>query len=174
MSDRSPSEAKPRLRGTGWLVALALFFLALGAYSIGAYVVFEREAVHVPGTVRSVERHQHRTGRRGGKVSTVRPRVEFTPSGSGVPVAYATATDHRDEFEVGQAIDVEYAPGRVEQTVRIATGLPMLDLLVSVLGLFLLAYAILREQRARHARLRQRTTHPSGSSGQLGQAPLKE
>lgn len=173
MTDKSPSDVKPRLRGTGWRVAIALCFLVLGTYSIASYVAFEHDAVHVPGTVKSIERHQHRTGRRGGKVSTVRPHVEFTPAGMAAPVVYPTATDHRDEFDVGQKIDVEYVPGRVAQTVRVATGLPALDVAVAVAGLLLLAHALLRMLQFRHARLRQMPDPLSGSSGQLGQAPLK-
>lgn len=139
---KKKSKRKPRY--TLAKVLCGLFFTIAGAFSLQTYFAFESTAVHGTGIVKDIERHMHKTGRRGGSVATVRPLIEFTPMGFGHTIKTRTESEERDNFEVGQEVKVEYQPTLPDRTLRIDAGLPPLDTVVAVIGMALLASAIWR------------------------------
>ena len=140
-------KSTPKPRYTFLVMAVSLALFAVGVYSLAQYFSFEATAVRGTGVVRDLERHVHRTGRRGGSVATVRPLIEFTPQGYEHPIKVHTETEERDAFDIGQQVAVEYQPKRPERSLRIATGIPTLDTGVGILGLVLLARALWQRYR---------------------------
>lgn len=132
----------PKPRHTFLFVVVGLMLTAMGVYSLQQHYAFEATAAHSTGVVRDLERHVHRTGRRGGSIATVRPLIEFTPEGYEHPIKVHTSIEERDAYDVGQTVEVEYQPQTPERTMRIATGIPVLDTVVGAIGVVLLIRAI--------------------------------
>lgn len=137
----------PKPRHTLLIVTIGLLMTLMGAYSVQQHFAFESTAAHTDGVVRDIERHMHRTGRRGGTVATVRPLIEFTPQGYEHPIKVRTAIEERDSYDVGEQVPVEYQPNSPEKTLRIDTGLPGLDTAVGAIGLLLVVRSVLGRYR---------------------------
>ena len=144
---RKPTPVKPKF----WLlrVLIGLGLVALFAYSFSEWRAFEAIAVHVQGKVLSVKHETKATGRRGNRITIERPYVQFTVPGSDREVTTTAKVMTRTSFDVGSVLDLEFDPKSPEETVRVTSGLSILDWSVGVVGLALIVFAIGAQLRYR-------------------------
>jgi hypothetical protein len=149
MSEKNPApkasprrKAAPKPRFTALRILLGGLLGAAGVYSLVTYVAFETTAIHGRGVIRDLQRHVHRTGRRGGAVATVQPVIEFTPQGAEHAIKARSDEEERDSFTIGEEVDIEYQPTVPEKTVRIDTGVPSLDAICALLGVGIFGHVL--------------------------------
>jgi hypothetical protein len=131
--DRAP--LKPKYWGLKALVGA--LFVAICAYSVYDYVSFEGVAFHEKGRVVSVQHETKATGRRGNRVAIDHPMVKFTLPSTHEEITARAKVRSSTSFHAGEEVDVEFDPSRPAETVRIDSGLSLLELGFGVAGLLL-------------------------------------
>jgi hypothetical protein len=155
-----------------------LFLLGIFAYSVSEYRDFEAIAVHAPGTVLAVKHESHATGRRGNRVTIERPEVRFTPPGSTVELTATAKVMSSRSFTAGEVVDLEFDPARPTDTVRVSSGLSILEIAFGFVGLVLLGFGIAaplryRREVAAATAAGQKDSRRAQSSGPAA-APVRE
>lgn len=136
MAKKDAQRTKPK--HWGLKVLFGLLLLAAFGYSVYDYESFEGVAVHEKATVLSVKHESKATGRRGNRVSIDHPMVKFTLPTTHEEVTAMAKVRSSSSFEAGEQVDVEFDPSRPSETVRIDSGLSLLEIGVGIVGLVLL------------------------------------
>jgi hypothetical protein len=175
MQPKLSSRAKyPRF----WLAKVLAGCACVGFFAVGLadYRAFEALAVHVTGTVLSIHRESHATGRRGGRVSIERPEVRFTLPANGTHLAReikATAkVMSRRSFAVGDQVSLEFDPQRPEETVRVESGLAIPDIAFGVVGLALIYFGLSQRWHWRQMVQLTTPTAPHSAKSAAASAPV--
>ena len=135
-----PAPRKPRF----WLlrVSFGLGLLAIFGYSLFTFVEFKQSAVQVSGQVVRVQRESHATGRRGGRVTVDRPVVKFIVPGHQDEVTATAKVLSSQTFSPGEQVALEFLPDQPAATVRIASGLSILEIAFGVVGVAVLFFTL--------------------------------
>ena len=132
---------KPRLLPFKYLIGGVC--LAVGIYCVVVYVQFESVAVRTQAKVVDLRSESHATGRRGGHVVITRPVVEFDTIGTKEHIkTVAKTTSRENDIARGQTIEVAYDPARPDESVRIDTGLSLLEIGTLLFGALLTGFAM--------------------------------
>lgn len=138
MAKRPISYYKPKYWGLKALVGL--FFLSVCGYSVVDYASFERVAVHERAQVTSVRHETKATGRRGNRVSIDHPMVKFVLPKTHEEITAVAKVRSSSTFSSGEEVDVEFDPSHPAESVRIDSGVSLLEVSFGVFGAALLYF----------------------------------
>ncbi len=136
MAKNDHARYKPKYWGLKAL--FGLLFLSVCAYSVVDYVSFESVAVHEKAKVTSVRHETKATGRRGNRVSIDHPMVKFTLPTTHEEITAMAKVRSSASFNTGDEVDVEFDPRNPTESVRIDSGLSLLEISFGIVGIVLI------------------------------------
>ncbi len=139
--------SKPRL----WLLRMLCGLSLVGVffYSLIALLEFQRVAVPVTGTVVKVQRESHATGRLGGRITVERPIVKFVVPDSAKEITAVARVISSQKFLPGDAVKLEFLPNQPETSVRVESGLSILELAFGFVGFSMVCFCAAEKWRYR-------------------------
>ena len=118
-------------------------------YCLIGLVDFKQAAVRVKGTVVKVQRESHATGRLGGRITVERPIVKFVVPDSAKEITAVARVISSQKFLPGDSVDLEFLPDQPDSSVRVESGLSILELAFGFVGICMVGFCAAEKWRYR-------------------------
>jgi hypothetical protein len=118
-------------------------------YSLIGLLEFKRAAVRVAGTVVKVQRESHATGRLGGRITVERPIVKFVVPDSAKEFTAIARVISSQKFLPGEVVNLEFLPNQPDSSVRVESGLSILELAFGFVGISMVCFCTAEKWRYR-------------------------
>lgn len=142
-----PPASKPRL----WLMRMfcGLCLVSAFFYHLISLLEFKRAAVRVSGTVVKVQYESRTSRRHGGRIIVERPIVKFVVPGSSKEITAIARVIRSQTFLPGAAVNLEFLPNQPGTSVRVESGLSLLELANGFVGIGMVCFCIAEKWRYR-------------------------
>ena len=142
-----PPLSKPRF----WLPRILCGFSLICFFFYGLFglLEFKQAAVRVTGTVVKVQRESHPTGRLGGHITVERPIVKFILPDSARDITAVAKVISSQKFLPGESVNLEFLPNQPDTTVRIESGISVLELAYGFVGISMVCFCAAEKWRYR-------------------------